>query len=202
VRGDGCPICRGLTAVKSNCLATTHPELKKRWHYRLNREKPLNKGEVLTPQTVTATSRKRAWWKCEKRHFWAADIGNMDMVTRAGRTGCPFCSEPGFNPGKPGTIYIYRVRGKYLKIGITNRSTADARIREARGADFRYILELERRFSDGLQAWVIEQYLLGVFGKRYAEELGEKFDGSTETVPTGSWNLIKKELLKEFGIRV
>src|SRR5262249_10502375 len=30
--GSGCPCCVNLKAVKSNCLAATHPELAKQWH--------------------------------------------------------------------------------------------------------------------------------------------------------------------------
>lgn len=43
--GKGCPICRGLKVVSSNCLATLNPELAKGWH--------LTKNIKLTPFDVT-----------------------------------------------------------------------------------------------------------------------------------------------------
>src|SRR5579872_6482417 len=32
----GCPVCRGFKVIKSNCLATTHPELASEWDYEKN----------------------------------------------------------------------------------------------------------------------------------------------------------------------
>jgi hypothetical protein len=57
-RGRGCPVCTGQRTVLSNCLATTHPEISKRWH-------PTKNGEV-TPLNVMSGSSKKVWWKCEK----------------------------------------------------------------------------------------------------------------------------------------
>ena len=45
-RGRGCPICVGKKVVKSNCLASTHPNKLRLWHP--------NKNEDLTPFDVTA----------------------------------------------------------------------------------------------------------------------------------------------------
>jgi hypothetical protein len=77
-----CPICSGKTIVKSNCLATTHPELAKQWH-------PTKNGD-LTPNSVTKGSRKKVWWKCSKGedHEWLTKVG----MRTSGKTGCPICS--------------------------------------------------------------------------------------------------------------
>ena len=57
-RGTGCPICSNNMVVRSNCMATTHPELAKEWH-------PTKNGDI-TPFDITAGSNKRFWWKCDK----------------------------------------------------------------------------------------------------------------------------------------
>ena len=77
-KGKGCPCCSGRKAVKSNCLATTHPEIAKQWH-------PTKNGD-LTPYDVTYGSDVNAWWKCDKGddHEWSTAIG--------AKFGCPFCT--------------------------------------------------------------------------------------------------------------
>ena len=80
-RGEnGCPCCRGLKVVLSNCLATTHPKLAKQWH-------PTKNGE-LTPGDVTSGSNKKAWWQCDKAndHEWVVAV--YDRLDR----GCPYCT--------------------------------------------------------------------------------------------------------------
>jgi very-short-patch-repair endonuclease len=76
----GCGVCSGRTIVKSNCLATTHPELSEEWH-------PTKNGD-LTPYNYSFGSHKKIWWKCPKGddHEWNADINNRN------RTECPFCT--------------------------------------------------------------------------------------------------------------
>ena len=79
--GAGCPICRGLKVVNSNCLETLYPFLAKEWH-------PTKNGE-LTPSDVTAGSNRKVWWKCDKGddHEWFAQI-----ISRSKGRGCPMCS--------------------------------------------------------------------------------------------------------------
>ena len=60
-RGYGCPYCSGHRALKGiNDLATTNPDLAQEWNY--------DKNIDLTPCDVTAGSRKKVWWRCEKGH--------------------------------------------------------------------------------------------------------------------------------------
>ncbi|MDB4134827.1 zinc-ribbon domain-containing protein [Flavobacteriaceae bacterium] len=79
--GHGCPVCRGLKAVKSNCLATLRPDVAKQWH-------PYKNGE-LTPNDVVEWSGKKVWWKCDKGddHEWIAPVSE-----RSAGHGCPVCS--------------------------------------------------------------------------------------------------------------
>ncbi|MBC8265508.1 MAG: hypothetical protein H8E84_00920 [Flavobacteriales bacterium] len=79
-RGDGCPVCSGFKVVKSNCLATTHPEIAKQWH--------ATKNTNLTPDNVTSGSNRRVWWVClkNKRHIFKSTIYGRKLY------GCPICA--------------------------------------------------------------------------------------------------------------
>ena len=83
-RGRGCSVCRGLTVVTSNCLATVYPELAKQWH-------PTKNGE-LTPFDFTVGSAKKVWWKCPKGedHEWKTAISHR--THNENDTNCPYCT--------------------------------------------------------------------------------------------------------------
>ena len=76
-----CPVCVNQKIVKSNCMATTHPELAKQWH-------PTKNGD-LTPFDVGGGTNLKIWWKCDKRddHEWITSASG-----RSGKRGCPFCT--------------------------------------------------------------------------------------------------------------
>ena len=80
--GAGCSCCAGLTVVKSNCLATSHPDLAKEWH-------PTKNGD-LKPEDVMAGSYRKVWWKCPKgaEHEWQAKVEHRARLS----TGCPRCN--------------------------------------------------------------------------------------------------------------
>ncbi len=59
-----------------NDLATLYPDVAK-------------EADGWDPGTVTAGSRKKLKWRCEKGHTWNADINNR---TPPQSSGCPFCS--------------------------------------------------------------------------------------------------------------
>ncbi len=67
-RGNGCPVCANTKTVKSNCLATVYPELAQEWH-------PI-RNNGLTPNDVTPSSTKKAWWKGTCGHEWQAVISS------------------------------------------------------------------------------------------------------------------------------
>ena len=75
------PVCWGRTVVKSNCIATTHPNLAKQWH-------PTKNGD-LTPFDVARGSHKKIWWKCDKGedHEWKTSASD-----RSRGRDCPFCT--------------------------------------------------------------------------------------------------------------
>jgi len=78
--GSGCPACAKTSHVKSaGSLAETHPDLVAQWHP--------TKNETLTPDQITAGSRKKVWWLCKKGHEWQAQV-----KSRVRGNGCPICS--------------------------------------------------------------------------------------------------------------
>ncbi|WP_176761873.1 zinc-ribbon domain-containing protein [Pseudobutyrivibrio sp. YE44] len=83
VRGNSCPICSNKQVlVGYNNLFFTNPELKKEWDYEKN---------TIDPDTITAGSNARAFWKCtECGNSWNAIVYSR---THGGNgTGCPECS--------------------------------------------------------------------------------------------------------------
>ena len=90
VSGCGCPVCAGrLVAAGENSLADISPELARQWDAERN--------APLTPQQVTAGTRRKVWWKCAKGHSWQASIASR--VSQ--KTDCPVCGgkevQRGFN---------------------------------------------------------------------------------------------------------
>ena len=78
--GCNCPICSGhKVLIGYNDLATVNPKLSSEWH-------PTKNGD-LTPQHVTAGSRKKVWWLCTNGHEWHAQI-----CSRKEGYGCPYCA--------------------------------------------------------------------------------------------------------------
>ena len=82
--GNGCGVCAGKRVqVGVNDLAAIDPALATEWH-------PTKNGD-LTPEQVTVSSNKRAWWRkeCiagETPHEWQSTIND-----RANGTACGVC---------------------------------------------------------------------------------------------------------------
>lgn len=73
---------------KENSIASYRPEIKRFWDY--------DKNGKITPEQMTHSSMKKAFFKCEEGHEWEAVVSNF-----ASRPWCPYCSGrkvlPGFN---------------------------------------------------------------------------------------------------------
>lgn len=75
-----CPYCSGKRVLKGfNDLASLYPKIAAEWNYE--------KNGPLTPDTVTAHSSRKVWWRCSLGHEWEAMINSR---TRGNR--CPICS--------------------------------------------------------------------------------------------------------------
>lgn len=74
---QGCPFCAGKRVAKDKSLRARLPEIAETWH-------PTRNGD-LTPDRVTAGSRRRVWWRCQKDpyHEWDA------IISLRAKRGCP-----------------------------------------------------------------------------------------------------------------
>lgn len=71
----GCPVCRGKVVTKGfNDLATLYPALAKEWD--------MEKNGALSPETVTAASNRKAWWRCPLGHSYQAGHRLADCAER------------------------------------------------------------------------------------------------------------------------
>ena len=81
MHGSGCPYCAGRKALQGfNDLATIDPKTAAQWHPTLNGS--------LTPEMVTAGSRKKVWWQCSEGHVWKAAVYSR---TGSRKSGCSVC---------------------------------------------------------------------------------------------------------------
>jgi hypothetical protein len=77
---NGCPICSGSKVlIGYNDLATTNPHLAADWH-------PTKNGER-TPQSVSAGTGVKIWWRCALGHEWQASGSDRNRGV-----GCPVCA--------------------------------------------------------------------------------------------------------------
>ena len=78
--GYGCPFCANRKVLSGyNDLATTNPELAAEWH-------PTKNGD-LTPNMLSAGSKKKVWWLGKCGHEWEAVVHS-----RNNESGCPICA--------------------------------------------------------------------------------------------------------------
>ena len=77
--GTNCPYCANKKVWPGfNDLATINPKLASEWDY--------DKNEGKRPEQFTASSNKKAWWKCKLGHSWLVSINS-----RSKGNGCPVC---------------------------------------------------------------------------------------------------------------
>ena len=87
--GCGCPFCANREIVPGeNDLASTCPDLAAQWH-------PTKNG-ALQPEHITAGTRRKVWWRCEKGHEWQAAVSSR----ASGGVGCPVCAGKKVVPGE------------------------------------------------------------------------------------------------------
>ena len=89
VSGCGCPVCANRKLAEGeNDLATLRPELAAQWH-------PTRNGS-LTPEDLTAGTRRKVWWRCDKGHEWQASVLSRTSLGN----GCPVCAGKQIIPGE------------------------------------------------------------------------------------------------------
>jgi DNA-directed RNA polymerase subunit RPC12/RpoP len=67
------------TKIGDNALATRSPSVARQWDRVRN-------GKA-RPQTISASSHKKYWWRCRRGHVWEAAVSS-----RTKGHGCPYCS--------------------------------------------------------------------------------------------------------------
>ena len=192
--GKGCATCSGKTGgllVGWNDLATDNPALA---------------AELVDPslaQTLTSGSSKSVAWFCvgtndlpHPRREWTTTVND-----RSNGKGCAACASSGFNPLKPGWLYLMRHDGWDMQqIGITN--DADRRIGEHERSGWQ-LIDI-RKFDDGELCAANERAGLAALGPRGArlgnpsDVLAVRFDGYTEAWPTQTLEITDLQQLLEW----
>ena len=164
LNGRNCPVCSGKKVLAGfNDLVTTHPDVAM-------------EADGWDPLKVGKGNESRRWWKCEQGHRWQATTGS-----RTGGSGCPSCAQTGFDPNKPGWLYLIDHDAlDMFQIGISNFPANRLDNHSKRGWE---ALEV-RGPMEGHLAQQLETAILHAVERRGAV-LGhkakiEKFDGYSE----------------------
>lgn len=186
----GCPYCSSRKLLTGfNDLQTKFPNIAVEAH-------------GWDPTSLIAGSAKKMDWKCEKGHIYSASLDNRTK----GGTGCPSCTQFGYDPNKDAYLYfLSHPEWELLQIGITN--VPDIRLASHKRLGWE-LLEL-RGPMDGYLCQEWESAILKMLAANGAElastaEAG-RFDGYTEAWKKQSFNVksLKKlmELTDEFEER-
>ncbi len=165
----GCIFCAGQRASVTNSLATRRPDLADEWHPRRNGR--------MSPEDVPSGSTRRIWWRCsaDPAHEW---ITTVVQRTFAG-SGCPICATTGFNPGKPGTLYV--LSGAWGKIGISN--VVGKRLAQlSKSGAYGEAVALAT-FPNGEDAQRVERELLSLVANNANDRAPQGIEGYTESFP-------------------
>ncbi len=163
---SNCHYCSGHRTLKGfNDLQTLNPSLAK-------------EAFGWDPSLVTVGSSLKKKWKCEAGHIWTAAVGDR----HGGRqTGCPSCSQTGFDPNTDGYLYfLTHSDWEMYQIGITN--TPDDRLKRHKKLGWKAI-ELRGPMDGHLtQQW--ETAILRMLKANGADlsnsKIAGKFDGYSE----------------------
>jgi len=179
---SGCPICANQILLSGfNDLATKFPLIAK-------------EAVGWDPTKVIAGSRRKQKWKCPEGHTYFA---SQDSRTSKG-TGCPSCTEFGYDPNKDGYLYfLQHPVWEMFQIGITNYP--DDRLGNHRKLGWE-VLELRGPMDGHLtQNW--ETSILRMLKKRGADlsnsKIAGKFDGYSEAWSKSTFHASSiKELMR------
>ena len=179
--GRRCPFCSGhRVLVGFNDLSTTNPDIAA-------------SAEGWDPATLTAFSNAKRKWKCESGHSWVSSVSS-----RSGGSGCPSCSQYGFDPNSDGYFYLLNNPDlEMFQIGITN--VPDIRLSRHKRFGWR-LLEI-RGPMDGHLTRQWETAILRMLKAKGAdlsnEKIAGKFDGYSEAWSKSTFEVNSiKELMK------
>ena len=164
--GYNCNYCSGRQVLAGfNDLLKLRPDLA-------------SQAEGWDPEEYSVGSNKRVNWKCSEGHVWPASISNRTSHD----SGCPYCSEYGFNPGKKAHLYLLEHEAWNLyQIGISNDIARRLNYHKSRGWEEIDLLGPR----DGLYIFEWEKSILRTLTSRGVElgprSAGENFSGYTES---------------------
>jgi len=180
---SNCHFCSGHRVLKGfNDLQTLNPSLAK-------------EAVGWDPTSVTAGSSLKKKWKCNEGHIWTAAVG---VRTGGHETGCPSCSQTGFDPNADGYLYfLSHSNWEMFQIGITN--VPDDRLNRHKRLGWE-LLELRGPMDGHLtQQW--ETAILRMLKAKGADlsnaKIVGKFDGYSEAWSKSSFEVKSiKELMR------
>ena len=177
---SNCHFCSGHRVLKGfNDLKTLNPELAE---------------EALgwDPTTVTIGSALRKKWKCKEGHTWITSVSTRQI------SGCPSCTQTGFDPNADGHLYFLAHNGwEMFQIGITN--VPDDRLGRHRRLGWE-LLEIRGPMDGHLtQQW--ETAILRMLKAKGADlsndKIAGKFDGYSEAWSKSTFEVSSiKELMR------
>jgi hypothetical protein len=147
------------------------PDLVAEWHPTLN--------GGLTPDRVVAGSHQKAWWRCSvnpDHDDWHQVIQSRTLLGR----GCSSCAGHGYNPSKPGTVYVLS-GDRWGKVGISNALAG--RLAKHTKVGVFGALAAAVEFRDGRHPLPIERSLCEFISKQTNERAPKGVDGYTESFP-------------------
>jgi predicted GIY-YIG superfamily endonuclease/uncharacterized Zn-finger protein len=165
--GRGCPYCStSNTKVLAgfNDLSTLFPDVAE-------------EADGWDTSSVTAYSKKKLPWLCDKGHRWKSSVGNRT----ANESGCPECFGTGFRTTRPGHLYLMlQPEWGALQIGISNSKTRRTDTHASYGwqlLDMIGPLDGEETLAteQALKRWLRSKYECGLAPG------GKKFSGHTES---------------------
>jgi len=180
-RGDGCPACANQVVHMEglNSMYYTHPELAEEYQ-----------GDSM--KVLAGTAQKLSWLCKECSFSWKAT-----GASRTKGTGCPSCSKGGYDPSKPGIIYIMEYNDstqRWLKVGISNDQ--EKRLKDLRRSASEYSIDVRFleifKFEDGKQPPSIEKNLLSQREIRFDAEYD--IDGRSEFFKYDSLKTIRRHI--------
>jgi hypothetical protein len=166
IRGSNCPSC-SLNIISD----------KKRLSLELINDKLIGRNIRLIGEYTN--NKTKTLFECGDGHNWEATPGSI-----FNGHGCPFCCEyGGFNPGKPGYIYILDF-GEYIKYGITNKLKKRMKQHRSNG---NYNIVFTKLYDDGRIAQNWEKNIKIILGGRFV---------SKEIMPHGWTETLSKDKLQ------
>lgn len=168
----GCKMCKSFS-LKEHFKSNTEDFIKKCIELKIDEKIDLSTAVYIRSNKKLEVSCKKCGCKLK-----------MTPNSILSGNGCIYCQQNGYQISKPGTLYIQKLEsdaGRFIKFGITNKSTVNRMVQQQRHSIFTHSILKEFYFEDGSIPLKIEKLIKSKYGGRALpkELLG---DGHTETL--------------------